>query len=853
LGDFWLQGVKGALDFQNEWYFDVSGNTLYIQIPGGGAPADGQISMRKRDKTIDLGSKNYIEIRNLKVYGGEIEISGSNNKLYGVTSLYGNWHLGVATGGNAGSQSVYLAGSNNTVQNCEIGYGSGTGIWDFGSNNLITNSYIHDFDYLGDYDAAVMARSWAGGNGTRLIGNTITRAGRDALQLVTNNCEIAYNDISACALIADDCGLFYNTDGPRNTEIHHNWFHDAYSSGTKTKAAGIYLDNDSEGFSVHHNVVWNTEWTNIQMNLDCKDIDVFNNTFWNGSAVMGAWHAPGTSFTNVRVWNNLGDNDNWEPQSDLQNNLAMSTDPFIDSAIGDFRLNAATTPIDYGRIITGITDGYVGTAPDAGAYEYGDDDWVAGAIGLPYGGSPRTIPGRIEAEAYNLGNQRVAYYDTTAGNAGGLFRTDDVDIEARDGGYTIGFVTDGEWLSYTVNAASGLYDLRARVASIYASESFTVWLEGVQVATVTVPDTGDWATFQTVTVPDITIPDASDALLRIEFSCPSGGVNLNWIEFVDETDPPTPDPAEWASAPQTDGSTRISMTAATGSDISEPVEYYFEETSGNPGGSDSGWQTGPSYTDSDLDPDTEYTYRVQMRDALGNMTGWSGSASATTLPYLASDGPFLEVGGEVCFEAEHYDGLEARLDAPDTWTEDTVKSGAVGSYMWTADGQFTPNFGDYSDATRLFYEIDFTTLGSYTIYVRRWATDTSSDTVWAGLDGVGTGVVDNGKDYDQWIWKSLGTITIASAGTRTLDIVRREDGYMIDRVVVTQNAVPSGTGPPESGRDFTATMVEYAIFAGYWQRTDCSVSNDDCSGADINKTGAVDIIDLQLFAERWLN
>jgi hypothetical protein len=295
------------------------------------------------------------------------------------------------------------------------------------------------------------------------------------------------------------------------------------------------------------------------------------------------------------------------------------------------------------------------------------------------------------------------------------------------------------------------------------------------------------------------------------------------------------------------------MTAATGSDVSEPVEYYFEETSGNPGSSDSGWQTSPGYTDIDLVPDTEYTYRVQIRDALVNRTGWSGAASATTLPYLASDGPFLEAGGEVCFEAEHYDGLEARLDTPDTWTEDTAQSGAVGSYMWTVDGQFTPNFGDYSDATRLFYEIDFTKPGDYTIYVRRWVTASNSDTVWAGLDGVSTGVVDNGNDYDQWIWKSLGTVTIASSGARTLDIVRRQDGYMVDRVVVTQGGVPSGNGPAASDRDFNATMVEYAILANHWQRLDCDDFNDDCSGADIDQTGAVDLMDLQLFTERWLD
>jgi hypothetical protein len=62
------------------------------------------------------------------------------------------------------------------------------------------------------------------------------------------------------------------------------------------------------------------------------------------------------------------------------------------------------------------------------------------------------------------------------------------------------------------------------------------------------------------------------------------------------------------------------------------VEYYFGETSGNAGGSNSGWQTSPSYTDTGLSADTQYTYRVRMRDAHGNTGGWSTSESATTQP-----------------------------------------------------------------------------------------------------------------------------------------------------------------------------------------------------------------------------
>ncbi len=72
------------------------------------------------------------------------------------------------------------------------------------------------------------------------------------------------------------------------------------------------------------------------------------------------------------------------------------------------------------------------------------------------------------------------------------------------------------------------------------------------------------------------------------------------------------------------------MTATTGSDASGPVEYYFNETSSNPGATDSGWVTNPVYSDTGLDADTQYTYTVQMRDSLDNTGTASGGASATT-------------------------------------------------------------------------------------------------------------------------------------------------------------------------------------------------------------------------------
>ena len=97
-----------------------------------------------------------------------------------------------------------------------------------------------------------------------------------------------------------------------------------------------------------------------------------------------------------------------------------------------------------------------------------------------------------------------------------------------------------------------------------------------------------------------------------------------------DTDPPSPDPASFAAPPSAISATAITMTATEGTDQTGPVQYFFEETSGNPGGTDSGWQASPTYTDTGLSPETSYTYTVTMRDSLWYTGSPSAPASATT-------------------------------------------------------------------------------------------------------------------------------------------------------------------------------------------------------------------------------
>ena len=47
------------------------------------------------------------------------------------------------------------------------------------------------------------------------------------------------------------------------------------------------------------------------------------------------------------------------------------------------------------------------------------------------------------------------------------------------------------------------------------------------------------------------------------------------------------------------------------------------------------------------------------------------------------------------------------------------------------------------------------------------------------------------------------------------------------------------------------TMIDYSLFASYWLDENCSESND-CSGADLDLSGAVDINDVAAFADSWV-
>ena len=107
------------------------------------------------------------------------------------------------------------------------------------------------------------------------------------------------------------------------------------------------------------------------------------------------------------------------------------------------------------------------------------------------------------------------------------------------GGKNVGWIDNGDWMDYSISTSSaGSYTLNFRLATIYSGAQFQVKNSSGQVlATVNVPTTGGFQTWQTVSA---TVNLSAGAqTLRLQSSA-AAGWNINWLELVGggSTNPP---------------------------------------------------------------------------------------------------------------------------------------------------------------------------------------------------------------------------------------------------------------------------------------------------------------------------
>lgn len=106
-----------------------------------------------------------------------------------------------------------------------------------------------------------------------------------------------------------------------------------------------------------------------------------------------------------------------------------------------------------------------------------------------------------------------------------------------------------------------------------------------------------------------------------------------------DTSPPSPSPLTWIAEPTAVSTSEISMECTDATDVSEPIYYYFNETSGHTGGSSSGAQNEVmTYTDNLLGENMDYTYFCRARDS-NTTPNWGAVSTPSVTTYTWAEPP----------------------------------------------------------------------------------------------------------------------------------------------------------------------------------------------------------------------
>ncbi|WP_345057239.1 cellulase family glycosylhydrolase [Hymenobacter glaciei] len=131
--------------------------------------------------------------------------------------------------------------------------------------------------------------------------------------------------------------------------------------------------------------------------------------------------------------------------------------------------------------------------------------------------TPSSTATKVEAESYHVmsGVQTQATSDT-------------------GGGLNVGWLDPGDWMAYTVNVpTAGTYTIQYRVASPNTGGKLRLEQNAgtTQLATITVPNTGGWQNWTTITN-TVTL---NAGVQDIAISAPVGDYNINWWSFTKTT------------------------------------------------------------------------------------------------------------------------------------------------------------------------------------------------------------------------------------------------------------------------------------------------------------------------------
>jgi hypothetical protein len=208
------------------------------------------------------------------------------------------------------------------------------------------------------------------------------------------------------------------------------------------------------------------------------------------------------------------------------------------------------------------------------------------------------------------------------------------------------------------------------------------------------------------------------------------------------------------------------------------------------------------------------SYYVAVTNANGGVTSQSAVALMPVTPPRRSFQQ--DATGSTVMEAEHYYDATPAADGH-LWVPTSGRADASGSSYMAAlpDSGANHNTTAYvTNGARLDYRVVFAAAGTNYVWLRGGDPrgDGNGDSVHAGINGVSPASatrIDGAPSFNiatgwNWVGNIQGDtrafINVPSAGEHTVNVWMREDGFLLDKIILTTDSafVPTGTGPAES-------------------------------------------------------
>jgi hypothetical protein len=256
---YYLYGSLLALDSAGEWFLDETVGQLYLWPPGGVDPSTLAIEVKQRAYAFDLQSVSYVDISGFEIFGAAVRLQGTSYcTVDGIRGKYVSALRETDAYSTLGDVPL-ISGTNNTWKNSVIEQSASAGLVVEGDNNIVVNNVVHDVDTMVVNHAGIDSSDANGAyQGNLVAHNTVFNAARGGIYLYGwQGGRVLYNRVYDVALQTNDIGCIYSwgTDGA-GTEIAYNEVSDIGC----VYGTGIYLDDYSQRFIVHHNYVHDVSW-----------------------------------------------------------------------------------------------------------------------------------------------------------------------------------------------------------------------------------------------------------------------------------------------------------------------------------------------------------------------------------------------------------------------------------------------------------------------------------------------------------------------------------------------------------------------------------------------------------------